>query len=96
MKRSLEGFSRQERLRTITSEGSFFESLGFQYYGPILHTTQRTYTCFAKHKKSEVPVTARKNRKGKGFKFANEDIDKCHGMSPFDIESGKTSGKAIS
>ena len=28
-------FKAQERLRNITSEGTFFEALGFQYYGPI-------------------------------------------------------------
>ncbi|MEK6942960.1 MAG: 1-deoxy-D-xylulose-5-phosphate synthase [Nanoarchaeota archaeon] len=84
-------FKVQERLRTITSEGSFFESLGFQYYGPIDgHNLNELIPALQNIKNLEGPVLLHvKTEKGKGFKFANEDIDKCHGMSPFDIESGK-------
>ena len=84
-------FKVQERLRTITSEGSFFESLGFQYYGPIDgHNLNELIPALQNIKNLEGPVLLHvKTEKGKGFKFADGDIDKCHGMSPFDVESGK-------
>jgi 1-deoxy-D-xylulose-5-phosphate synthase len=84
-------FWAQEKLRNLTSEGSFFESLGFQYFGPIDgHNVEQVITALNNIKDLKGPILLHvKTEKGKGYKFADEDIDKCHGMSPFDVQSGK-------
>ena len=84
-------FRAQERLRTITSEGIFFESLGFQYYGPIDgHNFDELMPALQNIKHLKGPVLLHvKTEKGKGYAFAEKDIDKFHGMSPFDPINGQ-------
>ena len=83
-------FRAQERLRTITSEGVFFESMGFQYYGPIDgHNIDEIIPALQNVKDLKGPVLLHvKTEKGKGYAFAEKDIDKFHGMSPFDPVNG--------
>src|SRR3989338_9137508 len=84
-------FKAQERLRTITSEGIFFESMGFQYFGPIDgHNLDELIPALRNIKDLKGPVLLHvKTEKGKGYKFAEADIDKFHGMSPFDPVNGQ-------
>ena len=84
-------FKMQERLRTITSEGVFFESLGFQYFGPIDgHNVDDIILALRNVKHLKGPVLLHvKTEKGKGYAFAEKDIDKFHGMSPFDPVNGQ-------
>ncbi|MBI2101766.1 1-deoxy-D-xylulose-5-phosphate synthase [Candidatus Woesearchaeota archaeon] len=83
-------FKMQERLRTITNEGIFFESMGFQYYGPIDgHNIDELILALQNVKDLKGPVLLHvKTEKGKGYAFAEKDTDKFHGMSPFDPVNG--------
>jgi 1-deoxy-D-xylulose-5-phosphate synthase len=80
----------EERLRTLSSEGSFFESLGFQYFGPIDgHNLDELIPALQNLKNLKGPVLLHvKTEKGKGYSFAEKDTDKFHGMSPFDPVNG--------
>ncbi|MBI2656413.1 1-deoxy-D-xylulose-5-phosphate synthase [Candidatus Woesearchaeota archaeon] len=80
----------EERLRTLSSEGNFFESLGFQYFGPIDgHNLDELIPALQNVKHLKGPVLLHvKTEKGKGYAFAEKDIDKFHGMSPFDPVNG--------
>jgi 1-deoxy-D-xylulose-5-phosphate synthase len=80
----------EERLRTLGSEGIFFESLGFQYFGPIDgHNLDELIPALQNVKHLKGPVLLHvKTEKGKGYAFAEKDIDKFHGMSPFDPVNG--------
>ncbi len=80
----------EERLRTLSSEGNFFESLGFQYFGPIDgHNLDELIPALQNIKHLKGPVLLHvKTEKGKGYAFAEKDIDKFHGMSPFDPVNG--------
>ncbi len=84
-------FKMQERLRTMTSESNFFESMGFQYFGPIDgHNLDEIIPALRNVKNLKGPVLLHlKTEKGKGYAFAEEDIDKFHGMSPFDPVNGQ-------
>ena len=84
-------FKAQERLRNITSQGIFFESLGFQYFGPIDgHNFDELIPALENIKNLNGPVLLHvKTEKGKGYPFAEKDQDKLHGMSPFDPINGQ-------
>jgi len=84
-------FRAQERLRTIYSEGIFFESLGFQYYGPIDgHSFDELIPALQNIKDLKGPVLLHvKTEKGKGYPFAEKDIEKFHGMPKFDPINGQ-------
>jgi len=80
----------EERLRTLSNEGNFFESLGFRYFGPIDgHNLDELIPALQNVRSLKGPVLLHvKTEKGKGYTFAEKDIDKFHGMSPFDPVNG--------
>ena len=81
----------EERIRTIATQGLFFEALGFQYFGPIDgHNFRELIPALQNVKGLKGPVLLHlKTEKGKGYSFAEKDIDKFHGMSPFDPINGQ-------
>ncbi len=84
-------FKVQERIRMIYSEGIFFESLGFQYFGPIDgHNLDELIPALQNIKDLKGPVILHiKTEKGKGYPFAEKDIEKFHGMPKFDPINGQ-------
>ncbi len=80
----------EKRLRTLGNDGTFFESLGFQYFGPIDgHNIDELVPALQNVKNLKGPVLLHvKTEKGKGYSFAEKDLDKFHGMSPFDPVNG--------
>jgi len=84
-------FKVQERIRTIYSEGVFFESLGFQYFGPIDgHNLDELIPALQNIKGLKGPVILHiKTEKGKGYPFAEKDMEKFHGMPKFDPINGQ-------
>lgn len=86
-------FRAQESLRTIAAdnEGVLFKSLGFQYFGPIDgHSFDELLPALQNVKDLKGPVLLHvKTEKGKGYAFAEKDLDKFHGMSPFDPINGQ-------
>ena len=70
----------------------FFEDIGFTYLGPVNgHDIEQLQNIMKLSKKVEGPVLIHVlTKKGKGYKIAEENPDKFHATSPFDIETGKT------
>ncbi len=81
----------EERLRTIATQGLLFEAMGFAYFGPIDgHDFDELIPALRNVKDLKGPVLLHvKTEKGKGYAFAEKDMDKFHGMSPFDPINGQ-------
>ena len=79
-------------------ECSFFESIGIKYYGPIDgHNTKEIIETLNKAKSKKGPVILHViTKKGKGYRYAEEQPDKYHGVSKFDIKSGIKTSNTIS
>ncbi len=70
----------------------YFEELGFTYLGPVDgHNIEQLEKVLEASKKINGPVLIHViTKKGKGYKFAEETPDKFHGISAFNVETGKT------
>lgn len=94
------GSSLADSLRKIKSgikqmlvPGMFFEDMGIKYLGPIDGHNIKELTkvmSMAKGLKGPVLIHA-VTQKGRGYKFAEKDPDKFHGVSAFDFLTGKVS-----
>lgn len=70
---------------------SFFEDMGFSYLGPVDGHDVRMLTrmlAYAKEKEGPVLVHVR-TVKGKGYPHAERTPTHFHGVSPFDVKTGK-------
>lgn len=69
----------------------FFEDIGFTYLGPVDgHNIQELENILRLSKQIDNPVIIHVlTKKGKGYSIAEENPDKFHATSPFDIETGK-------
>ena len=81
----------QEGLKNLLVPGILFEELGFRYFGPINgHDIEQLISTFHNILKLEEPVFVHTiTRKGKGYKYAEEDPVKFHGVSSFDVRTGR-------
>jgi 1-deoxy-D-xylulose-5-phosphate synthase len=80
----------EESMKLITP-GIIFEEMGVDYIGPIDgHNLEEIIDTLklAKNLKKPVIVHAR-TTKGKGYKIAEGHYEHWHGVSPFDIKTGK-------
>ena len=79
------------RFKTILFPGIMFEELGFSYVGPIDgHNINQLIAILVKVKDIKGPVLLHVvTKKGKGYKPAEQDPAKFHGVGPFNIETGK-------
>ena len=70
--------------------GTLFEDIGFQYIGPLPgHNIEALIDTFRNLKKLHGPLLIHViTKKGKGYKPAEEEPSKFHGVAPFDIETG--------
>ena len=82
----------------VPQECSFFESIGIKYYGPIDgHNTKEVIEALNRAKYKKGPILLHViTKKGKGYRFAEEQPDKYHGVSKFDIKTGIKSSNDIS
>jgi 1-deoxy-D-xylulose-5-phosphate synthase len=80
-------------IKAIVTPGALFEALGFRYFGPFNgHNIQQLIKIFSHVKDLKGPILIHvTTQKGKGYKPAEEDSQKLHGVTPFD----KVTGKAI-
>ncbi|MGV2974714.1 1-deoxy-D-xylulose-5-phosphate synthase [Roseibium alexandrii] len=79
---------------TVQRERSFFENMGFAYHGPVDGHDIPTLLATLRHLKEEGtgPVVLHAiTRKGAGYVHAEAASDKYHGVSKFDVPSGKQS-----
>ena len=87
-------FSRQleESLKALVVPGALFEELGFTYVGPLEgHRLDRLIKNLQNIRDMEGPVLVHViTKKGKGYKFAENDPARFHGIAPFQIETGET------
>ena len=69
----------------------FFEDIGFKYLGPVDgHNIEDLEYLFSRAKELDEPVLIHVlTKKGKGYKPAEENPDKFHSTSAFNIETGK-------
>ena len=87
-------FSRQveESLKTFFVPGAIFEELGFTYVGPLEgHHLDHLIKNLKNVRKLEGPVLVHVvTQKGKGYRFAEDDPSRFHGIPPFDIDTGES------
>jgi len=83
----------EEFLRDIVSGGTLFNELGFYYVGPIDgHNLDSLIPVLknVKNSKYNGPILIHVvTKKGKGYKPAEDSRDKYHGVSKFDVVTGK-------
>ncbi|MEW6334414.1 MAG: 1-deoxy-D-xylulose-5-phosphate synthase [Thermodesulfobacteriota bacterium] len=86
-------FSRQveESLKTFFVPGAIFEELGFTYVGPLEgHHIDHLIRTLENVRNLEGPVLVHVvTQKGKGYKHAEDDPSRFHGVPPFDIDTGE-------
>lgn len=68
----------------------FFEDIGFTYLGPVDgHNIEQLESILRLSKQIDNPVLIHVlTKKGKGYKFAEENPDRFHATAPFNIEDG--------
>lgn len=83
-------------LKYLLLPGVLFEELGFHYYGPLDgHNITEMCTVFQRVKNFKEPVLIHVcTKKGRGYTPAEEDPQKYHGISPFNIETGEVISKS--
>ena len=85
----------EDLLRGAVTGGTLFSQLGFYYVGPIDgHDINNLVTILENVKNSnhQGPILIHAiTKKGKGYKPAEESGDKYHGVSKFDVLTGKQS-----
>lgn len=80
-------------IKQMVVPGMFFEDMGIKYLGPVdghdMKELQRVIG-LAKHMEGPVVIHVI-TRKGKGYKFAEKNPGKFHGIGPFNCTSGEIS-----
>ncbi len=77
--------------KKIVLSQNFFEQFGLTYYGPLNGNDEKHLERVLREAKDNqnCSVIHICTKKGKGYKYAEERPDLFHGISGFDIESGK-------
>ena len=85
----------KDDIRHLFTSGTFFETLGFTYLGPIDgHNIDSLVNILKSAKNIPGPVLIHVlTKKGKGYKFAEDKPSKFHGISEFEVETGKCAPK---
>ena len=85
----------KERLRRMLLPTTIFESMGFEYLGPVDgHDTENLISLLQIAKQMKKPVVLHvTTEKGKGYAPAEQQPKLFHGVGKFDPETGKTEGK---
>ena len=81
----------EEGLKNLLIPGILFEEMGFRYFGPIDgHNIAHLVTTFKNLINLHEPILIHViTKKGKGYKFAEDDPASFHGTGPFDPMTGK-------
>jgi 1-deoxy-D-xylulose-5-phosphate synthase len=77
-------------LKGLFLPGIFFEELGFNYIGPVDgHDIREVIGTLEGIKNASSPTLLHViTKKGKGYRFAEENSSAFHGIGPFDMETG--------
>ena len=92
---SLAHYTKQIIKRAVISN-MYFEDIGFTYLGPVDgHDIKKLEDIMRRSKKIKGPVLIHVvTKKGKGYKLAEENPDKFHGISAYNKQTGEISKKA--
>ncbi len=90
----------KDSVKHIFIQGRFFEALGFHYIGPIDGSDIADMCEILQNiKELDMPVLLHVcTKKGKGYRYAEDEPDKFHGIGNFCVETGETpsGGSSIS
>jgi 1-deoxy-D-xylulose-5-phosphate synthase len=86
----------EEGIKVIITPGMLFEALGFRYFGPINgHNMAQLVRIFQEVKDLHGPILVHAiTQKGKGYRPAELDEQRLHGVTPFDKVTGMSPKKA--
>jgi len=86
----------EEGVKVVVTPGMLFEALGFRYFGPVNgHNVAQLVNIFKDVKNYHGPILVHvTTQKGKGYKPAENDVQKLHGVTPFDKITGMSPKKA--
>lgn len=86
------GEAAKESFKQLVVPGMLFEELGLKYVGPIDgHDVAQVQQAITWAKQADGPVLVHAvTHKGAGYVYAEDNPDTFHGISPFEIETGKT------
>ena len=81
----------KKTIKQIFIPNMYFEDIGFTYLGPVDgHNIEKLEEIFEFAKEVNGPVLVHAiTKKGKGYKIAEENPDKFHGISAFNLETGE-------
>ncbi|MFA9397679.1 MAG: 1-deoxy-D-xylulose-5-phosphate synthase [Clostridiaceae bacterium] len=88
----------KDSIKQLIVPGMLFEDMGIKYLGPIDgHNIKELSLVLSQAKQNKGPVLIHViTKKGKGYKFAENDPDLFHGVGPFDCSTGKCAKKPFS
>jgi 1-deoxy-D-xylulose-5-phosphate synthase len=88
----------EEGIKVVVTPGMLFEALGFRYFGPINgHNLAQLVRIFEEVRDLHGPILVHTiTEKGKGYKPAENDSQRLHGVTPFDRTTGISAKKAES
>lgn len=80
----------EEGVKVVITPGMLFEALGFRYFGPINgHNVNQLVNIFKDVKNYHGPILVHvTTQKGKGYAPAEADVQRLHGVTPFDKVTG--------
>ncbi len=86
----------KDTIKYLMVPGQLFEELGFRYFGPIDgHNLEELIDVMKKVKGIKGPKIVHViTKKGKGYKIAEENPNKFHGIGPFNRDTGKPLGQS--
>jgi len=78
-------------VKAVITPGMLFEALGFRYFGPVNgHNVVRLVKILREVKDLKGPILVHAvTEKGKGYKPAENDRQRLHGVTPFDKVTGR-------
>lgn len=83
-------------IKSMITPGMLFEALGFRYFGPINgHNLDQLIKIFDQIKNLNGPILVHiTSEKGKGYKPAENHVQRLHAATPFDKVTGESVKKA--
>jgi len=86
----------EESIKGFLVPGIFFEKLGFRYFGPVDgHDIGGLIKTLEHFKSLNGPILLHVlTKKGRGYKHAEEDAPRFHGIGAFDKVTGNSNGKS--
>lgn len=81
----------KDSIKALLVPGMFFENMGVNYYGPVDgHNIAEMVHAINVAKQYDGPILIHAlTKKGKGYSYAEENPERFHGISPFDVKTGQ-------